>query len=91
MASDLTQTAETERDANIRIKAESRFRELLEAAPDAIIEVDREGRIVLLNAATESIFGYGREDLLGQRVEMLFPKARAGVTTPIARATGRTR
>ncbi len=91
MASDLTLTARTERDANIRIKAESRFRELLEAAPDAIMEVDCEGRIVLLNAATESIFGYGREDLLGQRVEMLFPKARAGATKPIARATGRTR
>src|SRR5579863_8882480 len=58
MASDLTLTTKTARDADLRIKAESRFRELLEAAPDAIIEVDRDGRIVLLNAATETIFGY---------------------------------
>jgi PAS domain S-box-containing protein len=57
---------------------ESRFRELLEAAPDAIIEVDREGRIVLLNAATEAIFGYGREDLLGQPVERLIPEGARG-------------
>ena len=78
MASDLTQAAKTERNANIRIKAESRFRELLEAAPDAIIEVDRDGRIVLLNAATESIFGYRREELLGQPVECLIPESARG-------------
>jgi PAS domain S-box-containing protein len=74
MASDLTQTTKTERDANLRVKAESRFRELLEAAPDAIIEVDREGRIVLLNAAAEAMFGYPREELLGEPVEKLIPE-----------------
>jgi len=78
MALDLTQTAKMERDANLRIKAESRFRELLEAAPDAIIEVDREGRIVLLNAATEAMFGYPREELLGQPVEKLIPEGARG-------------
>ena len=78
MASDLTQATKTERDANLRVKAESRFRELLEAAPDAIIEVDREGRIVLLNAATEAIFGYDREQLLGQPVEKLIPEGARG-------------
>jgi PAS domain S-box-containing protein len=78
MASDLTLTTKTARDADIRFKAESRFRELLEAAPDAIIEVDREGRIVLLNAATETIFGYGREELLGQPVEKLIPEGARG-------------
>jgi PAS domain S-box-containing protein len=78
MAADLTLTTKTARDANIRIKAESRFRELLEAAPDAIIEVDREGRIVLLNAAVESIFGYRREELLGQPVEKLIPEGAQG-------------
>ena len=50
-----------------------RFRELLEAAPDAIMQVDQEGRIVLLNRVTEMMFGYRREELLGQRVEMLVP------------------
>jgi len=56
-----------------------RFRELLEAAPDAIIEVDQEGRIVLLNKVTEQLFGYSREELLNQPVEILIPsEVRAG-------------
>ena len=44
-----------------------RFRELLEAAPDSIIEVDGEGRIALLNSVTEKMFGYSRGELLGNR------------------------
>jgi PAS domain S-box-containing protein len=55
-------------------KAESRFRELLEAAPDGILEVDQSGSIVLCNAATEKLFGYQREELLGRPVEMLIPE-----------------
>jgi PAS domain S-box-containing protein len=51
----------------------SRFRELLEAAPDAIVKVDRGGRIVLMNRATESLFGYSRKELVGQPVELLVP------------------
>jgi PAS domain S-box-containing protein len=51
-----------------------RFRELLEAAPDAIVEVDRDGRILLLNRVTEQIFGYRREELLGKPVEVLIPE-----------------
>jgi PAS domain S-box-containing protein len=51
----------------------ARFRELLEAAPDAIIEVDREGRILLLNLATQKLFGYQRDELLGQTVDILVP------------------
>jgi PAS domain S-box-containing protein len=61
-------------EASARTKAEARLRELLEAAPDAIIEVDREGRIVLLNRATERLFGYQREDLLGTPIERLLPE-----------------
>lgn len=57
---------------------EDRFRELLEAAPDAIIEVDREGCIVLLNAVTVKLFGYSREELLGQNVDSLIPEAARG-------------
>jgi PAS domain S-box-containing protein len=63
-----------EQEARSAIQAERRFRELLEAAPDAIIEVDREGRIVLLNRVTETLFGYRRDELLGQRVEFLIPE-----------------
>jgi PAS domain S-box-containing protein len=68
-----------EKQARGEARTERRFRELLEAAPDAIIEVDREGRIVLLNLVTEKMFGYRREELLGQAVEILVPEAvRAG-------------
>ncbi|HTA46664.1 MAG TPA: PAS domain S-box protein, partial [Bryobacteraceae bacterium] len=64
---------EREREANLKAKAESRFRELLEAAPDAIIEVDDAGRIVLLNRVTEKLFGYTREELMGRNVDSLLP------------------
>jgi PAS domain S-box-containing protein len=56
-----------------------RFRQLLEAAPDAIIEVDRDGKIALLNKVTEQLFGYQRAELVGQPVEILIPlEVRAG-------------
>jgi len=53
---------------------EKRFRELLEAAPDAIMQVDADGRIILLNRVTEDMFGYTRDELLGQPVEVLIPQ-----------------
>lgn len=53
---------------------EKRFRELLEAAPDAIMQVDAEGRIILLNRVTEDMFGYSRDELMGQPVEVLIPQ-----------------
>ena len=55
--------------------AEVRSRELLEAAPDGIIEVDQDGRIVLLNHVTEKLFGYTRAELLGRNVDTLLPPA----------------
>jgi len=64
---------ESERSARAAAKAEGRFRELLEAAPDAILEVDSDGRIVLLNAVAEKVFGYTRAELLGQPMELLIP------------------
>jgi len=50
------------------------FRELFEAAPDAIVVVDRDGTIVRLNLQVERMFGYGRDELLGKRVEALIPE-----------------
>lgn len=61
-----------------RFKEESRFRELLEAAPDGIIKVDREGNIVLLNRAAEQMFGYRREELVGEPVDKLIPDSARG-------------
>src|SRR5579883_1213795 len=63
-----------EEQARSQMKAERRFRELLEAAPDAIIEVDREGRIVLMNPMTERMFGYTAAELLGCSVDILLPE-----------------
>ena len=54
---------------------DGRFAGLLEAAPDAMVWVDAAGRIVLVNAQTERLFGYGRDELVGRPVEMLVPDA----------------
>jgi PAS domain S-box-containing protein len=56
-------------------EAERRLGELLESAPDAILELDNEGRIVLLNRMAEQLFGYTRGELLGQTVDALVPEA----------------
>ena len=55
--------------------SEHRLRELLDSAPDAILEIDHEGHIVLLNRMAEQLFGYAREELIGQTVESLVPEA----------------
>ncbi|HSK45660.1 MAG TPA: PAS domain S-box protein, partial [Candidatus Binatia bacterium] len=52
---------------------ESRYRKLLHAAPDAILEVNEDGRIMLLNEAAERMFGYTHDELLGMNVESLVP------------------
>jgi len=53
----------------------TKFEALLEAAPDAMVGVDVAGMILFVNRQTESVFGYERDDLVGQRLEMLVPES----------------
>ena len=64
-------------EARLSVQArgsEARFQGLLESAPDAIVITSGDGLIRLVNRQTEQLFGYPREDLLGQPVEMLVPE-----------------
>jgi PAS domain S-box-containing protein len=65
---------ESNRDVTQRKREEEKFRNLLESAPDAMVIVDQAGTIALTNAQTEKLFGYTREELLGQPVEVLVPE-----------------
>ncbi|HEX2877274.1 MAG TPA: PAS domain S-box protein [Polyangiaceae bacterium] len=62
------------RDVTLRRRAEQKFRALLEAAPDAMIIAGPDGRIALVNAQAQRLFGYDRDELYGQPVELLVPK-----------------
>jgi PAS domain S-box-containing protein len=66
------------RDITGRKKAEQKFRGLLEAAPDAMVIVGSDGRIALTNSQMERLFGYPREELLGQPVDILVPERYRG-------------
>jgi PAS domain S-box-containing protein len=64
---------EINNDVTARKKAEKRFQQLLEAAPDAMVIVGDRGHIELVNAQAEKLFGYPRAELLGQSIELLIP------------------
>ncbi len=72
---ELPSYAATIRDVTERRSIEAMFKGLLESAPDAIVGVDTTGRIVLVNQQTEKLFGYARDELIGQAVEVLVPEA----------------
>src|SRR5882757_1337349 len=55
-------------------KSEERFRQVVESAPNAIVMINSIGIIEMVNAQTERVFGYPRNELLGQSIEMLVPE-----------------
>jgi PAS domain S-box-containing protein len=65
-------------DITERKRAEERFYLAVESAPNAIVMSDRAGKIVLVNAQTEELFGYLRGELLGKPVESLVPQPSRG-------------
>jgi len=65
---------EINRDITQRKMQEKKFRNLLESAPDAMVIVNERGQIQLVNAQTEKLFGYSREELIGHPVEILIPE-----------------
>lgn len=59
------------------IAQERNIRTIIESAPNGVVIVDQAGRIMSVNTSTETLFGYGRTELLGRPVEMLVPKPAA--------------
>jgi PAS domain S-box-containing protein len=68
----------TLREQTESTKVESIFRNLLEAAPDAMVVVNGEGQMIFVNARTEALFGYPQDELLDQTVELLVPSRYRG-------------
>ena len=66
------------RDITSRSLIKDKFRGIIEAAPDAMVIVDGKGKIQLVNAQTETLFGFTRIELLGRMVEILIPERFSG-------------
>lgn len=62
------------RDVTERDRAERKFRDLLDAAPDAMVIIDTAGLIALINAQSARLFGYTRDEMIGQPIELLIPE-----------------
>ena len=85
------------RDVSERERAEERFRRVIENAPNGIVVVNQQGKIALVNTQIEKLFGYSRDEILGQFIEILIPERsrdrhaayRADfISEPTARAMG---
>jgi PAS domain S-box-containing protein len=70
---DQQQILDREKEIVERLQSQRGFQQLWELASDALILVDGQGRIVLVNGQIERLFGYRREELLGRSIEMLIP------------------
>jgi PAS domain S-box-containing protein len=68
---DITEREEAERQLR---ESEERFRLAVEAAPSGMVMSDADGRIVMVNAHAETLFGYDRDELVGERIELLVPE-----------------
>src|ERR1700722_14007102 len=66
--------SEISRDISERKETEAKYRGLLEAAPDAMVVVNQDGEIVLLNVQAEKQFAYHRDELVGQKVKNIIPE-----------------
>jgi PAS domain S-box-containing protein len=62
------------RDVTERKQTEQTFQELLESAPDGMVVANQSGQVVLVNAQLERLFGFTRDEMLGQPIEMLVPE-----------------
>lgn len=63
------------REANIALeKSESKFKSILEGAPDALVIANQDGTIQMINAQTEKFFGYNKDELIGKKVETIVPE-----------------